>query len=264
MQTKLRPSRDELLAICWKLPFSDQAKYFNVGKTTLGSWKRYYKISKYESQYGYLPVQLNQQQTNIVNGILLGDAWIFKTGGKNASLRCEHSIKDREYVDGIYKLLQPFSKSITTRNGRTTVINDRKVVGGATCLFNSIASPIFTELRNQWYFNSKKIIPTHLNLNFETVAYWFCDDGCNYECKYKKSKFNKRYGLFCTNGYDLSQVEYLVSQLSILKVNSRIKFQKSNNCKQPMIIVNNDSFNYLINNIKPYIPWVCMQRKITL
>lgn len=122
-------------------------------------------------------MKLSSRQKEIVYGLILGDAYLQKTGKQNARLRLEHSVKQRAYMDWLYHELKSlFTKDVTvlTRKHPTS-----KQTYGYVRL-QSHSSPWFGKLQRVFYEADRKGIPkdivTYLKSS-RTLAVWYMDDG---------------------------------------------------------------------------------------
>lgn len=126
-------------------------------------------------------MKLSKRQKMIIYGLILGDGFLQKTGKKNARLRIEHSLKQKEYLDWLYQsLMNLFAdkpKMINRQHPQTKQIYHY-------CRLQSHSAPFFGKLRRQFYPNDKKIIPENIDklLSFRlTLAIWYMDDGYYYQ-----------------------------------------------------------------------------------
>lgn len=116
--------------------------------------------------------------------------------------------------------------------------------------------PVFTELRKKWYPDGIKIVPKDLELNPEIIAIWFADDGSNY--------YAKRQITIYTEAFTLKEAKFLCEQLKKFDINPRIEIRISKKSfkKQPLLIICGNSYDNLLNLIKPYFSWHCFKYKL--
>jgi hypothetical protein len=126
-------------------------------------------------------VKLTKRQEAILVGTVLGDAYLQKTGTKNARLRLEHSDKQKEYVlwkaKSFPKLFQGKPTLLKRRHPKTNKIY-------SYVRHQSNSSPIFGKWREVFYQNGKKLIPKTLSsilTDSLSLAVWYMDDGYYYE-----------------------------------------------------------------------------------
>jgi len=116
----------------------------------------------------------------VLIGTVLGDAFLQKTGAKNARLRLEHSEKQKQYLlwkVGLFPRLFQGKPTYMTRVHPKT---------GSTYAYfraQSNASPELGAWRNVFYQNGQKKIPDTLGKILTepiTLAVWYMDDGYYY------------------------------------------------------------------------------------
>ena len=138
---------------------------------------------------------LTKRQEEILFGKILGDGFLENRGTANSRLQIRHSLRQRDYVDWIYKELSNFVLAMP-----------RKI--GNAYFFRTRSLPIFTKWRNRFYKNGIKIVPKDISLSTLSLAVWFMDDGyCNKKAAY-----------FCThsfNSQDLNHLQRLLSKYSL-------------------------------------------------
>lgn len=123
---------------------------------------------------------MTQKQRDIVFGMILGDAYLQKTGKQNARLRLEQSIAQKEYLEWKVTQLQNYFQS------KVQILIRKNPVWGKTYTYvriQSTASPEFGKLRNLFYKESQKIIPETVMKSFKrplSLAIWYMDDGYYY------------------------------------------------------------------------------------
>ena len=99
-------------------------------------------------------------------GSLLGDGYLDKTT-RGYSLRINHGINQKQYVDFKYQFIKYFVNSPPKRSGNAYY-------------FRTVSHPIFIALRDLFYKKRKKVIPNiFLEENFDAfaMAIWIMDDG---------------------------------------------------------------------------------------
>lgn len=112
---------------------------------------------------------LTQLQKSLIIGSLLGDGYIRKLKGrKNAFLEINHSLKQKEYVDWKYAVLE----NLTVGRPKERLGNGERIA----YRFYTKQHEELTKLMNMFYVGSKKIIPD-IKLDPVVLAVWFMDDG---------------------------------------------------------------------------------------
>lgn len=114
-------------------------------------------------------------EKDILDGHLLGDGSVFKTGTD-----CKRdavfviSSKHEEYLQWIVNSTQTFS---TCKVTLYDVWDKRTQKYYHRCTIKSYSHPLLTERRNLWYPEGKKIVPRNLTLTSRTILRWYMDDG---------------------------------------------------------------------------------------
>lgn len=125
-------------------------------------------------------MHLTRRQEAILAGSILGDAFLQKTGARNARLRFEQGGKQKEYL--LWKA-QAFPRLF---QGRPTHLSRVHPATGATYEYwraQSNATPEFGEWRAVFYPEGKKRIPANVTKFFTeplALAVWYMDDGYYY------------------------------------------------------------------------------------
>lgn len=125
-------------------------------------------------------MKINQEQESALIGMILGDAYVQKTGARNARLRLEQQAAHREYLIWKTRLLKGLFQ------GKPTML--KRIHPGTQKTYSYVrqqsnASPYLGKLRALFYPNGKKQIPEELyrwlvsDIGF---AIWFYDDGYYY------------------------------------------------------------------------------------
>lgn len=260
-QIDLCPSKEILYEDCLVLTDKQIAKKYKVTDRSVSAWKKKYKISKIKIRQDKFPSLFTEEQKQIIDGILLGDGWLSNpnlgNGNKNSYLGIEHSSDQYEYLKHIHKNLQPYSYKIYNKTRPNPfAIKETHKKNIESCGFHTAQLEIFTKLRKKWYPNNKKIVPKDLDLTWQTLAYWFCDDGSNL----LGQRCISRHGILCTNSFQIEDVEFLIEKLKQKNINCSFYL----NYEQPLIILERSTFMYFIKNIKPYISCECMQYKLKM
>ena len=151
------------------------------------------------------------EQEQVILGSNLGDGTLTnpKRCGPdsycNSALRILHSDKQESYLIWKHDMLMPFVHPIH----RLTVSDGTRVY------FNTGAHAYFTNLRNLWYPEGKKLflVDNVKHMNWLGFAVWFMDDGTRGTC-------HGEYGFLCTEGFGEGTqpviCEFLKSQFGLL------------------------------------------------
>jgi hypothetical protein len=118
------------------------------------------------------------RQKNALIGMILGDAYLQKTGKQNARIRLEHGITQKEYLAWKVSLLPDYFQNNIKILERVNTKWNNKTYQYAR--IQSTASPEFGKLQRLFYKESDKVIPDSFISIFThplALAIWFMDDG---------------------------------------------------------------------------------------
>jgi len=145
-------------------------------------------------------LSLTSRQKQILVGSLLGDAHLesrYKLGC--ATLRIEHSYKQKEYVDWLYSGFKKWVRTLPRKRTRWSWGKKQDKY-----LFMTYGHKILGEFREIFYRNKKKIVPENIEYHLTplSLAVWYMDDG--------SIKSRKHKGMFLnTQAFSLSDVKRL-------------------------------------------------------
>mgnify|MGYP001560882335 FL=1 len=169
---------------------------------------------------------LTRRQEEILLGTLLGDGFLENRGTANSRLQIRHSIKQKEYVDWLYKELANLTLSIP------------REIGNAY-FFRSKSLPLFTTWRKRFYLNGFKIVPKDIFLSPLSLAIWFMDDGyCDKKAAY-----------FCTHSFNQEDLNHLQKLLSNYNLKSSFIADRGH-YKIRLVVGSTPTF---IELVKPFI-----------
>lgn len=131
-------------------------------------------------------MKISSIQRDILNGTILGDGYLQKTGEKNARLRLEHGVAQKEYLFWKVKNLQQFFQ------GTPKYLERIHPISGQTYKYwrhQSQSGPFLGKLRKLFYQDGTKKIPENIEklLTPRSIAVWYMDDGYYYardRCSY--------------------------------------------------------------------------------
>jgi len=191
-------------------------------------------------------MQLTSKQRSFIIGSMLGDATMrIGIKAKNANLKIDHCLEQKEYVFWKYEILKNF---VTT----PPKLSYRKIKEGIrykkSWWFRTLRHPVLTEIYNQFYTKDsyrcgKKIVPGLLvdEMNPFIMAVWVMDDG-----SYNQGKID-----ISTYSFTLKEVEKLLSIVK-KKFNITMLYHKDRD-KGYRIYCNQKETQKLIDLICPYI-----------
>ncbi len=131
-------------------------------------------------------MEISRTQRDILIGTVLGDAYLQKTGEKNARLRLEHGAKQKEYLFWKVNNLRQFFQGKPKYLERIHPITKRTY---QYWRHQSQSTPVLGKLRKIFYPEGKKRIPDGIQklLTPRSIAVWYMDDGYYYrrdKCAY--------------------------------------------------------------------------------
>lgn len=165
-------------------------------------------------------LKLNTIQKEILVGTLLGDATIAKTKGIALNVKFEQKLANREYVNHLYEIFEPYVG---------TPPKVRNITGGGAKDRQSIWFRTYRHIDFKFYYDlfymktnknnstdlRKKRVPKliHKFLTPRALAYWFMDDGSYY---YNKSKNNQqKVYYFNTQSFSYEDIKILKKALKL-------------------------------------------------
>lgn len=120
-------------------------------------------------------------QKAVIIGSILGDGFLQKTGSKNARLRLEHSLKQKEYLIWKCQILGNYFQS------KPQILERNNPIFGKTYQYiraQSYSGSELGKLYQLFYIDGKKIIPNKISDLLKDplcLAIWFMDDGYYYQ-----------------------------------------------------------------------------------
>ena len=126
-------------------------------------------------------IVLTKAQKSALVGMILGDGFLQKTGKKNARLRLEHSLKQKEYLEWKVSLLPKLFQ------GKVKILERKHPKTGRIYKYvrvQSNSSPFLGKMRELFYPKGKKIIPPKAKSLLKHplgLAIWYLDDGYYYK-----------------------------------------------------------------------------------
>lgn len=146
---------------------------------------------------------LNSNDRSILNGSILSDGCITKVPKCKNYYFC-HTSTAEEYVDMIKDTVS-FHVNKTKTKPRSHVLNGKEIKGKNAYQIKSRTHEEFTEYRNKWYPNGKKIVPKDLLLDPLCVLHWYLGDG----------SIDNQTGIhLCTDSFDKESLLILSKKLS--------------------------------------------------
>lgn len=120
-------------------------------------------------------LRLSKRQRAILVGLLLGDGHLeTQTRGNTFRLKVEHSIKQKQYVDWLYREFSAWIRGMPRAREKFSLGQMRESYG-----FTTYASGALRFYGQQFYSEKQKVVPklVHKLLEPISLAIWFMDDG---------------------------------------------------------------------------------------
>lgn len=243
------------------MTLSEIKQYLGISEYRLRKALEEYDMVNKRKNQSDLPA-LTEMQIAIINGGLLGDASISPSTKKN--LNCIFSITQAkrrcQFLQWVFEELQPYSNSLLPRDGVNLIHEGRTLIAyGKTeksqLIYRSLQNEKFTKLRNVWYPENVKIVPTGIILDSLVVAVWFACDGQNVPTR--KSAY------FHTQSFSESDCDILIASLRANGFDCRISYERRFD-RKPIIRINTPSYFDFINWIKPHFTWECFKYKVRM
>lgn len=181
------------------------------------------------------------RQWSIVNGSLLGDGYISKIRCGKSYFCKPQCIAHKEYLQWHFEELLPYSSSLKDYDNKCL----GKIFKRAT--FRTKSYEKIAYLRQLWYPNDKKIVPSGLTLCPLSIAVWFFDDGSN-DVRHRIAKF-------ATYGFQKEECNFLRELLLGFNI-------KTSLVKRNVITVRTESYKTLVDLVSPFMLWDCFKHKV--
>jgi len=215
MQIKKYKNKEWLYEKYWKgnLSVNQIADICKLSNEGLRKWMKKFNIPR--RSYGEANhlrrgnnCELSKEATEWINGELLGDGSL--NSQYRYSARFVYGSKYLEYIKYVKDTLNSFNINIIGKIYKKR--NKRQ--GNISYSYTSRAYEELAFIRKKWYPKGIKIVPRDIKLTPTTLRQHFIGDG-----SLNHGKYGKPYITLATNGFTISDVEWLVKQL----INLRIK-----------------------------------------
>jgi hypothetical protein len=170
---------------------------------------------------------LTAKDADIINGLLLSDGCISKSHA-NLNYYLTHTSIMESYSDFIQSNLSfPTRKSM--RPGRKMSAKMGGCMGKDSYALRTGVSPVWTNLRQEWYPQGIKIVPK-IPLTPTTCLHWYLGDG----------SLDNRTGIhLCTDSFDADSIKFLRENLH------KLGFITLTNARNRVIIPNRSVYEFL-------------------
>ena len=190
-------------------------------------------------------IYISPAQESILIGKMLGDGNL----NENA-ISFGHKKAHEEYLEYTLDCLGPIAGN-----------KQKEMISGYGTLMvkgRTIARQDIFELFSKWFISGKKEIPTDIQLNPISLAFWYMDDG---SMSQRKEEHNVSAN-FATNDFSYESCQNIVNSLKLLGIESTIHLVTNiNNIKRFNIRLNVENSEKLFLYISPYVP-ICLQYKL--
>jgi len=175
---------------------------------------------------------LSNEAREWIDGELLGDGSLHKTSPYSAIFT--YSSKYLEYIEYVRNTLKSFG---IEQSGEIYKYKDKKH-GAISYNCNSNSYPELMVIYNRWYPYNKKIIPRDIKITPLTLRQHYIGDG-----SLTHSKKQKSYIRLATNGFKISDVNWLIKQLN--KLGFKANRQHNNNVIRFLDCFTRDFLEYI-------------------
>lgn len=147
-----------------------------------------------------LRLRLTNTQREILVGLILGDGHLETRNGRTYRLKVEHSIKQKEYVDWLYKNFVEWINQPPKARIKESFGKEVDAYG-----FTTYSSGTLRFYAQKFYFGKNKVLPKMIGkmLTPLSLAIWFMDDG-----SYKSDKH--RTYIIHSLGYKKEELMFVV------------------------------------------------------
>lgn len=203
------------------------------------------KIENYKKK-----LKLKKLQREIIVGTLLGDGHLeTQNKGKTYRLKIEHSIKQKEYLEWMYKQFESWvNGNIKYRKCYSKFPNGTEKIS-QKCSFTTYSHGILRFYGQQFYSKKGiKIIPKLIEklLTPVSIAIWYLDDGSF------KSEKHKTF-IIHSHGYKKNELEIIQKCFLKFGIKTKLHKQKRKEGIYWRIYVLSDSAERFVKIIKPII-----------
>lgn len=162
-----------------------------------------YKSRKHNKMF-----KINDEINGLIEGLLLGDAWVGSRNNNTAYLQIFQTKRNKEWLFTLKKIFEDNNINCSDiklrRRAMNKIINKKRVFCNEMYGFNTSFYKTFFEYAIKWYPKGKKIVPNTVDLSPISLAQWYMGDGT----------LCKRQLQFATNGFDEHSCEILSNKLN--------------------------------------------------
>lgn len=159
---------------------------------------------------------------SVIDGCLLGDAWLFRYN-PSSSISLPYFTKKNKFYDHVcYDISQLYPESDITSFIHTS---DNKC-NGTIVKYYELRTPVHSELMEfytRWYEDGTRQPPSDLKIDPTVLLHWFMDDGSSYHRR-RESKIKQIVITLSCEGFKLDKIHMLCG---ILCRDSKLPFKVS-------------------------------------
>jgi hypothetical protein len=168
------------LYVVKKFSDSEIADKFDLTLGQVHRLRNKYLIKAIEQYERHPKARLDEQEVNLIVGLLLGDGHLRLRDGSQTypSLIIEQSAKHREYLFWLFEALKDWLPDPNKYPRQAQHRNGDKVYHSYT--FSTVSHPAFFQLYHAFYKNGKKSLDMNFineHFNIISLAVWLQDDG---------------------------------------------------------------------------------------
>lgn len=186
-------------------------------------------------------IKLNQQQKEILIGLILGDGHLeTQNQGRTFRLKVEHSLNQKEYVDWLYEHFKDLVLTSPQVKLQTVAGQPRQKYW-----FSTISCGPLRFYAQQFYPNGKKLVPRIIGklLTPLSLAVWFMDDGSLKSSAHRARIINTQ----CFDDESLKRLQDVL--FTKFNVQTTLRKQKEGN----QIYIPSSEIEKFIALVKPYV-----------
>ena len=184
-------------------------------------------------------------QRDVLIGTLLGDGHLeTQNQGRTYRLKIEHAIRQRDYVNWLYRVFQDWVRTPPLVRSRAITFRGNKKVYQRTG-FATLSTGSLRFYATQFYQNGTKVVPKliHRWLSPLAMAVWYMDDGSIKSNQHRTVLLNTH----SFNDLDLRRLQQALEHRYGIK--SSIRKQTDGN----QLYLTADSIDCFLSTIRPYM-----------
>ena len=210
-------------------------------------------VGSYATKYWYrdlIPVKermfLTDEQYSVIVGSLLGDGTMrIGKGARNANLKIEQGLAQKEYTEYKYSVLKNL---VLTEPKISSRYDSNRRKYPKSWWFRTVRHPFLTKIYKRFYtgngyLTGKKIIPEDIicDLNPQSLAIWIMDDG----------SYNK--GIIDISTYSFTLIEVKILEKAIFEKFGIQMVHHKDRDKGFRMYANKSETSKIVDLIRPYI-----------